>query len=204
MLKYLVLGSGLAFAAAIQPGPLQAFLLTRTAASGWRRTLPACLSPLISDGPIALVALLVLGQLPPIFQSVVRAAGGAFLIYLAWTALRQWRTGAGTGSIVSAPRTLLEATLVNLLNPNPYIAWALVIGPAVLAAWHEHPSHAMTLVAAFYGTMTVVLAGFIFLAGTSGLLGARGRRALIGVSALVLAALGVYLLASTMWRAGSP
>ena len=96
MLKYLVLGSGLAFAAAIQPGPLQAFLLTRTAASGWRRTLPACLSPLISDGPIALVALLVLGRLPPIFQSVVRAAGGAYLVYLAWTALLQWRTGAGT------------------------------------------------------------------------------------------------------------
>jgi len=202
MLKYLVLGSGLAFAAAIQPGPLQAFLLTRTAASGWRRTLPACLSPLISDGPIALVALLVLGQLPPIFQSVVRAAGGAFLIYLAWAALLQWRTEAGTGSSVSAPRTLLEAALVNLLNPNPYLAWALVIGPAVLAAWHEHPSKAIALIGAFYGTMTAVLAGFIFLAGTSSLLGVRGRRALVGVSALVLAGLGVYLLASTVWRAG--
>ena len=38
MLQYVVLGAGFAFAAVIQPGPLQAFLLSRVAAAGWRRT----------------------------------------------------------------------------------------------------------------------------------------------------------------------
>lgn len=200
MLKYLFLGGGLAFAAAAQPGPLQAFLLARATAAGWRRTLPACLSPLLSDGPIALVAVLVLGRLGPVVQNGLRAAGGVFLIYLAIDAARQWREADQSGATASAPRTLVEAALVNLLNPNPYLAWALVIGPLVVAAWREHPTYALTLVGAFYGTMVTTLAAFILLAGTSHLLGARGRRVLGGVSALVLAGLGAYLLGSAVWR----
>ncbi len=200
MLEYLLLGCGLAFAATIQPGPLQAFLIARVAASGWRRTLPACLAPLLSDGPIALIALLALGQLPVWFQDLLRAAGGLLLIYLAWSAFVQWQKSDQLGASGSAPRTFLAAVLVNLLNPNPYLGWALVLGPAVLAAWNESGIHAVALVLAFYGTMTVTLAGFILLAGTARCLGPRGQRALVGISAAVLAGLGVYLFASTGWR----
>ena len=196
MLRYLLLGGGFAFGAAIQPGPLQAFLVSRVAATGWSRTLPACLSPLLSDGPIALLTLLVLVQLPQAFQRVLRGGGGFLLLYLAWVAYRQWRKPAEPGSRGSAPRTLLEAALVNLLNPNPYLGWALVLGPSVLAAWHEHRAYAVALVVAFYGTMVATLAGFILLVGTARFLGARGQHALVGVPAVVLAGLGVYLLVS--------
>ena len=91
MLKYVVIGASLAFAAAVQPGPLQAYLLSRVTAIGWRRTLPAALAPLLSDGPIAVLALLVLGRLSLGAQSVLRLAGGALLLYLAWGAYKQWR-----------------------------------------------------------------------------------------------------------------
>jgi threonine/homoserine/homoserine lactone efflux protein len=198
VLKYLLLGSGFAFAAAIQPGPLQAFLLSRVAATGWRRTLPACLAPLLSDGPIALLALLVLGQLPPPFQRILRGGGGLLLLYLAWVAFRQWRNPAEPGSHGSAPRTMLEAALVNLLNPNPYLGWALVLGPLTVSAWHEHWAYAVALVAAFYGTMVAMLAAFILLVGTARFLGPRGQHALLGVSAVVLAGIGVYLLVSAL------
>ena len=57
------LEEAVAFAAAIQPGPLQAFLLARVAAAGWKRTLPAVLAPLLSDIPIATLAVLGLYQL---------------------------------------------------------------------------------------------------------------------------------------------
>lgn len=198
VLNYLLLGSGLAFAAAIQPGPLQAFLVARIAASGWKRTLPACLAPLVSDGPIALVALLVLGRLPDSFQHLLRGAGGLLLVYLAWSAFLQWRNPQGTGSGASAPRTMLQAALVNLLNPNPYLGWALVLGPSVLAAWHEDRTYGVALIAAFYITMITTLAGFILLVGTTRFLGPRVQRAFAGVSALVLAGLGAYLLVSSM------
>jgi threonine/homoserine/homoserine lactone efflux protein len=196
MLQYLLLGSSFAFAAAIQPGPLQAFLLSRVAATGWKRTLPACLAPLLSDGPIALLVLLVLGRLPPVFQQGLRAAGGLLLFYLAWVAIGQWRQPAEPGASGSAPRTFLEAVLVNVLNPNPYLGWAFVLGPSMLAAWHERHSYAVALVVAFYGVLVASLAAFILLSGSVRLLGPRGRRALVGISAAVLAGLGVYLLVS--------
>jgi threonine/homoserine/homoserine lactone efflux protein len=198
MLNYILLGSGLAFTAAIQPGPLQAFLLARIAASGWRRTLPACFSPLISDGPIALVSLLVLGELPEFLQQILRGAGGLLLMYLAWTAFRKWRNPERPTPAVSAPRTMLQAALVNLLNPNPYLGWALVLGPSVLTAWQETPADGIALLAAFYITMVATLAGFVFLVGTTRFLGPRVQRAIAGLSALVLAGLGVYLLISSV------
>jgi threonine/homoserine/homoserine lactone efflux protein len=194
LLGDMLLGSGLAFGAAIQPGPLQAFLVSRVVATGWTRTLPACLAPLVSDGPIAILAILVLRRFPPAAQHALRASGGVLLLYLAASAFRQWRQPMSTSSQVTAPRTLLEAVVVNLLNPNPYLGWALVLGPAVVAAWSHHPAYAVGFLVAFYVTMFVTLSGFVFLAGTARCLTPRTQRALVGVSALLLAGLAVVLL----------
>jgi threonine/homoserine/homoserine lactone efflux protein len=196
MLEYLLLGGGFAFAAVVQPGPLQAFLLARAASHGWRRTLPAALAPVLSDGPIAALVLLVIGRLPATGQQALRVAGGVLLLYLAWAACREARTPSGTATSanVSPPRTLLQATTVNLLNPNPYIGWALVMGPAAIAAWRQSAMHVMALVGAFYGVMVVCLAAFIALASTARLLPPKGQRALALASTAVLAALGVHQL----------
>jgi len=194
LLGNVLLGSALAFGAAIQPGPLQAFLLSRVLATGWRRTLPACLAPLLSDGPIAILAVLVLRRLPPAVQHVLRVGGGLLLLHLAVGAFRAWRKPTSASPEVTAPRTLLEAVAVNLLNPNPYLGWALVLGPAVVAAWGRHPAYAAGFVAAFYATMLVTLAAFVLLAGTARFLDPGTRRALAGASALLLAGLGAALL----------
>ena len=194
MLKYLTIGGGFAFAAALQPGPLQAFLVSRVAAMGWRRTLPACLAPLISDVPIALLVLFVLGRLSANTQNILRASGGCLLLYFAYVAMRQWRQPGAPDLDGSAPRTLRDAVLVNLLNPNPYLGWSLVLGPSALAAWREQPLYAFVVVGAFYGTMVGMLAIFIFLVGTVRFLGSGGQRRLVGASALALAGLGLYLL----------
>jgi threonine/homoserine/homoserine lactone efflux protein len=194
LLGQIVLGSSLALGAALQPGPLQVFLVSRTVASGWKRTLPACLAPVVSDGPIAMLAIVLVGRLSPGARQVLQASGGVLLLYLAAGAYREWREPARLPSPTAAPRTLLEAVLVNLLNPNPYLAWALVLGPTVVAAWKHRPAAAVAFVAAFYATMLATLAGFVCLAGTARLLDARTRRALVGGSALLLAALGVLLL----------
>ena len=205
MLEYVALGIGFAFSAAIQPGPLQAFLLSRVAATGWKRTLPASLSPLLSDIPIALVVLLALGRLPAVAQLVLRGAGGFLLLYLAWSTIRQVNRASGLSpeSSNSAPRTFLQAALVNVLNPNPYLGWALVLGPAAGAAWHERPAWAVALVVAFYGTMVLTLAAFIFLIGTARFLSPRAQHRLIWVSGLSLAVLGVYQLAVSISSLGA-
>jgi threonine/homoserine/homoserine lactone efflux protein len=200
MLEYLLLGSGFAFAAAIQPGPLQAYLLSSVAQRGWKHTLPASFAPIISDGPIALLVLLVLNHITETMSRGLQAAGGVFLIYLAWASYRRWKnqTPDKPDTNDSAPRTLLQAAMVNILNPNPYLGWSLVLGPAVLGAWHQDPANAIALTVSFYATMVVALACTILLFGTTRLLGPHGRRILILVSALVLAALGMYQLTRSL------
>jgi threonine/homoserine/homoserine lactone efflux protein len=200
VLEYILFGGGFGFAAAAQPGPFQAFLLSRVAASGWRRTLPAALAPLLSDGPIALAVLLVLGRMPHGAVRALHAAGGLLLLYLAFSAYRGWRRtrAAGIEERGSVPRTLLQAAAVNILNPNPYLGWSLVLGPAALKAWARGPANAVALLASFYGTLVTCTALLILLMGTTQALGPRGRRTLVLVSAVTLAALGVWQLASSL------
>ena len=200
MLEYFLIGGEFAFAAAIQPGPLQAFLLSSVAQRGWKRTLPAAFSPLLSDGPIALLVLLVLNRLPDAMGRILQAAGGILLLYLAWVGYRQWRQPAVTDPEQTgpAPRTLLQAAGINLLNPNPYLGWSLVLGPAFLNALHQGPAYAAVLIVAFYATMVIMLAATILLFGTTSFLGPRGRHALILVSAITLAVLGIYRLTASL------
>jgi len=203
MFEYLFIGGGFAFAAAVQPGPLQAFLISRVASTGWKRTLPASLAPLISDVPIAFLILFVLGQLPVVAQHLLRASGGVLLMYFAFVAFRQWRKPDALNLNNSAPRTLFDAVLVNLFNPNPYIGWSLILGPSALSAWRDHPKYAVAVVGSFYCTMIAALALFIYLVGTVRFLGSSGQRGLVAVSAIALTSLGLYFLISGVRNLGA-
>jgi threonine/homoserine/homoserine lactone efflux protein len=193
MLPYLILGITYAFAAAVQPGPLQTYLISQTLSHGWRRTLPAAFSPLLSDGPVILLVLLVLTRLPAWMAQGLRLAGGVFVLYLAWGALKSWRA-YGVRDMPPPPSSLLRAALVNVLNPNPYISWTLVLGPLLLKGWRESPSHGVALLAGFYGAMVLALAATIVLFAAARNLGPRVTRILIAISAVALACFGCYLL----------
>jgi threonine/homoserine/homoserine lactone efflux protein len=200
MLESILIGSGFAFVAAVQPGPLQAFLLSSVAQKGWKRTLPASMSPLLSDGPIALLVLFLLNRISKEMYGILQAAGGFLLLYFAWAGYRQWKQFEATelNTHKTMPRTLLQAAMVNILNPNPYLGWSLVLGPAFLTAWHQHPLNAVVLIIAFYTTMLIVLACIIFLFGATRLLSLKGRRVLILVSAGILTGMGVYQLVASI------
>ena len=196
MLTYILVGIGYALSASLQPGPLQAFFLAKVAKDGWKRTLPAAAAPLISDGPIALVAILFLNILPESFRLYLQLAGGVLLLYFAWNAFQNWRLDKmpDEGSSSAAPKSLFQAALVNLLNPNPYLGWSLVMGPAVLTAWADGPGLALSLLLAFYITMIGTSMVIIYLMGQALLLGDGARRSLSLISAFLLVGLGLYFI----------
>ena len=196
MIELILIGAGFAFAAAIQPGPLQAFLLSKVAQQGWRQTLPASFSPLLSDGPIAFLMLFILNNLSSSVQNILRGTGGVLLLYYAWIGYLHWRNKDTSTSIVhdSVPKTLFQAAAVNILNPNPYIGWGLVLGPAVLSAWRAAPIQGIALIASFYMTMVICLACTIIVFGVFGALSPKGHRLLLAVSTFVLAIIGLYQL----------
>jgi len=80
MWLYIIQGIGYGFAAAVQPGPLQTYLIAQTLSKGWKMTLPAALAPLISDGPIIAFCLLILSQVPLWLQRFLYIAGGLFVL----------------------------------------------------------------------------------------------------------------------------
>jgi hypothetical protein len=85
-----------------------------------------------------------------------------------------------------------------VLNPNVYISWSLVLGPLLLKAWRESPANGGALLAGFYGTMVLALAGTIVLFAAARNLGPRVTRVLIGLSSVALACFGCYLLWSVV------
>jgi threonine/homoserine/homoserine lactone efflux protein len=193
MLPYLVQGIAYGFAAAVQPGPFLTYLISLTLRSGWRRALPAVFAPLLSDGPIIALVLFVLNCIPSWWVQVLRIAGGGFLLYLAVNALRAWRDY--DPQAIQSPRAannLLRAALINLLNPNPYIYWSLVMGPLLLTAWREAPANGVTLLLVFYLMMISGMAGIMLLFALTRRIGSQVSRALLGLSALALAGFGFY------------
>lgn len=197
LLTFIVQGLGYGFAAAVQPGPFQAYLISQSLRQGWRRTLPAALAPLVSDGPIILLAMLALSQLPPAWERILYVAGGLYVLYLAWGTYRVWRTYEVSDVTSNTPQArfgVIKAALANALSPGPYLFWGLVTGPILLAGWRESPMRAVGFLAGFYGAMIVSLATLIILFSTARRLGPSVTRSLVGLSALALLGFGIVQL----------
>ena len=196
MWLYIVQGMGYGFAAAVQPGPFQTYIISQTLTRGWKRTLPAALAPLISDGPIIALCLLVLSQIPIWLQRSLYIAGGSFILYLAYGAYRSWKDfdpnipTADPGT----QQSVLKAALMNALSPSPYIYWSLVTGPILLRGWREMPIYGVGFLGGFYVTIVSSLLAIILVFGTAARLGPKVNRILLGISAIALFCFGLYQL----------
>jgi threonine/homoserine/homoserine lactone efflux protein len=194
MLGYLILGFTFAFAAAVQPGPFQTYLVSQILSRGWRSTLPAAFAPLLSDGPIILLVLVVLSRMPGWLTQGLQCAGGIFLLYLAFGAYKAWHNYQikDASENQTSRQTVLKAALVNLLNPNPWLAWSLVMGPLLLKGWRETPVNGIALLIGFYASMILVTLGIILLFAFARNLGPRISRTLVGISAIAMACFGIF------------
>jgi threonine/homoserine/homoserine lactone efflux protein len=196
MWLYIVQGIGYGFAAAVQPGPFQTYLISQTLTKGWKRTLPASLAPLLSDGPIIALCLLILSQVPVWLQRFLYIAGGIFVLYLAYSAYKAWKNFDPSlpSDEDGLQQSVLKAALINMLNPNPYIFWSLVTGPILLAGWRETPLHGLGFLLGFYLTMILGFCATIILFGSARQMGPRVNRLLLGVSAIALFCFGLFQL----------
>jgi threonine/homoserine/homoserine lactone efflux protein len=193
---YLFQGIGYGLAAASQPGPLQTYLVSQSVTRGWKRTLPAALAPLVSDGPIIALCLLVLSQVPAWLDRFLYIVGGLFVLYLAYGTFKSWKNFdlQALQSESTGGQSLFKAALTNILNPNPYIFWTLVTGPILIKGWRETPVNGIGFLAGFYLTFVSSLAGIILVFSLASRFGPKVNRALLGISALALLCFGLYQL----------
>ncbi|TLU81708.1 MAG: lysine transporter LysE [Chlorobium sp.] len=191
---YLILGAAYGFAAALQPGPFQTYMISETVRNGWKRTLPVIFAPLLSDGPIIIMVLLVLSRVPAWWLILLRFSGGIFILFLAAGLLKAWMKSdlKHDATASGIQYNILRAALVNFLNPSPYLYWSLVTGPWLIKGWHESPVYGVSFLAGFYCILLLTLAGLLFVFASVDRMGSRVQRALLGISGLMLASLGLY------------
>jgi threonine/homoserine/homoserine lactone efflux protein len=196
LLTYILSGITLGFSAVASPGPFQAYIISQTLKNGWRQTLLASLAPLISDGPIIGLVLLVLTQMPPGLLRALQVGGGLLLIYFAWRASNAYRSFSEEAFLNQAPKSqnLWEAALVNAMSPGPWIFWSLIAGPILLEGWRTAYSLGVLFLLSFYSMLVGGIAALILLIGSARRLGAQVNRSLLGISALLLLFFGLYQL----------
>ena len=192
MTNYFIFGITYAFACVVQPGPFQAFLFSQSIINGWRKTIPLVFAPLLSDLPVILLVLLVLTNVPHLVLQVLQIVGGLFLLYLAINAFKSWRTYIPNVKQDVPQLNILKAVLVNLLNPNPYIAWSLVMGPILIESWSKSPANGIVLLTGFYGSMIIYSTWLIGLFAAARNFGPRIIKISIGISVIAFAAFGFY------------
>jgi threonine/homoserine/homoserine lactone efflux protein len=135
-IQFLVAGLALNFT----PGADMTFTAVSAARGGWRTGLAAAAGT--SIGCLAHIAFAAVGISALIATSamaftVLKYAGAAYLLYLAWTLIRQRKIEAAAPA---APLTRLaacrRAALVNLLNPKVGIFFLAFLPQFILAGPH--------------------------------------------------------------------
>lgn len=117
-----------AFASSITPGPNNAMLMASGANYGLVRTLPHLAGVVLGFAVLLLAVGFGLGGLftaVPHAQTVLKALGVAYLVWLAWKIATA--SGMGEGGAARRPFTFLQAAGFQWVNPK---AWTMAIGVA--------------------------------------------------------------------------
>ena len=184
----LAVGVMFGLTAGMAPGPLMTLVITHTLQHGAREGLLIAAAPLVTDIPIILLSLFVLGQFAhsQTALAIIGICGGTYIVYLALETMKTAPPGHGTAE--PAPNSLKKGAIVNALNPHPYLFWATVGAPFVIKSGAEHSAAPWAFIGGFY----VLLVGSkIALA----LLVGRYRTVLVGsIYPYVMRALGLLLM----------
>lgn len=204
------LGSGAA------PGPLLALAIATTLRRGLRSGLAVACGPLVSDALIIALSVTVVSQLPATFVTVLSLVGGLVIGAFGIETLRAART-ADVAALRAAPsprpsgrlarfadHPLVQATVINLLNPAPWIFWITAGSTLLIGFWEVSPLAAAAYLVAFYvglvGSKALIVAG---VAAGRHRLSTRGYRWILGVvGALLLVVAATFLVRAAATLAG--
>jgi len=190
-------GLALGVSASAAPGPFQTYLVNQTLLSGWRKSITISFAPLIADIPIVLITVLLLDQVPASLLDWISAAGGCFILYIAWKSWRQFRRFSQRPLDDPEPTTnnrLRNGILMNLLSPGPYAFWALVNGPLLISAINKSWFHGLAFIMGFYGALIACFMAIVLIFSYARKLGQRYVQGLLLISIIILVLFGCLLL----------
>lgn len=152
-----------ALVASITPGPNNVMLLASGTNFGFRRTIPHMAGIALGFCMLLLAVGFGLGTILstyPVLHEVLKIAGGAYLLYLAFR-VATTRTASARATTSAHPMTAIEAAAFQWVNPK---AWVLAVSAMAVYADPERPYSSVTLVALSFTLMSLpsvlIWAGF--------------------------------------------
>ena len=189
---------GLGVALGASPGPVQLLLFSEASRGGAGRGLRAMAGANATFGAMMLLLAAGLSSIEPsdTFLRVVKVIGGAFLVFLAYDAIRESRR---PHVIEEGPRRGLHPSVRGIvavvLNPGVYVFLATT-GTALVASAVDQGGRVLAVL-----TVIALLLGVSLMDSAMVLLGAgahrvseRFLRILSDVLAIAMGALGVWLI----------
>ncbi|WP_156921540.1 LysE family transporter [Desulfovibrio inopinatus] len=159
-----VAGAALGLSAGIAPGPMFSLVLAQTLAHNLREGLKVAVAPLLTDGPIIVLSLCFMTAIAehPTLLGAISLAGAAMLVHYGLDCLRFAGVDAETPQ--ATPGSLKKAIIVNLLNPHPYMFWALVGAPMLVKSAEHGFAGPIAFLVAFYTCIVLAKSGLACIA----------------------------------------
>lgn len=154
-----------ALVTSITPGPNNMMLLASGVNFGIRRSLPHMLGISLGFMVLVIAVGMGLGQLferLPVLHDVLRYAGAAYLLYLAWK-IAQAGAPQGRDTPSAKPFTFLQAAAFQWVNPK---AWIMAIGAITTYTPHEGFFTNVLLIAALFALVNCPSVGLWTVAGS--------------------------------------
>ena len=195
-LSLAVAAFGLGVALGASPGPVQLLLFSEASRGGAGRGLRAMAGANATFGAMMLLLAAGLSSIEPseAFLRVVKVIGGAFLVFLAFDAIRESRRSHEVQETRSGLHPSVRGIVAVLLNPGVYVFLATT-GAAIVASAVEQGGRGLAV-----GTVFALLLGVSLMDSAMVLLGAgahrvsdRFLRILSDVLAVAMGTLGLWL-----------
>ncbi len=143
-----------AFVTSITPGPNNLMLLASGVNFGFTRTMPHAFG--IGFGFLSLLFAVGFGlgavlTAVPALHVVLKIAGGAYLLYLAWR-IAMSRTMASDRDANARPITFLEAAAFQWVNPK---AWVMAVTAMAVYTNPDAPFLSVVIIAVAFATVNV-------------------------------------------------
>jgi len=167
VLTFLAAGCIFGLAGGFSPGPTTTVVVSQTLRFGVLDGVKVAIAPALTDAPIIVVAVLLVGQLArfePVL-GIISLLGAAFLLYLAFESFRV--RGIEIDDSQVEPRSVSKGFMANLLNPNPYLFWFVVGAPKLLEAAEISWTTAVAFIAGLYVCLIGAKMLVAFLVGRS-------------------------------------
>ncbi|MCH7839495.1 MAG: LysE family translocator [Planctomycetes bacterium] len=198
-LMFLAAGSTFGLAGGFSPGPTTTVVVSQTLRFGVLDGIKVAIAPALTDAPIILVAVLLVGQLArfePVL-GIISLLGGVFLLYLAFESFRV--RGIEIDETQVEPRSISKGFMANLLNPHPYLFWFVVGAPKLIEAAEITWMTAVAFIAGLYACLIGAKILVAFLVGRSrGFLRSRGYIYVNRVLGVVLAVFSIFFFRDGM------